>query len=85
MKQDNKESLKEQITTLRDDNKHLFVIAFALITGSFTLLLQVADGDKGVFMAAVAIVGIVGLKPAVGKFLENRDKIDQLIEKLKDL
>lgn len=81
---DTKESLKEEITTLRDDNKHLFVIGFALITGAMTMLLQVVNGNLKLFNIFAALIGLLGLFPIISKFTNNREALDKLIQKLKE-
>jgi len=35
---DTTESIREEIVTLRDDNKHLFIVLMTVFSGIFTLL-----------------------------------------------
>ena len=88
MKKDTQDSIKEEITTIRDDNRNLFVVMMATLTGSFTVLYKLLD--HLVFSPNVIIRLLIVL---FGLFLSfilfkaigiRKQQIDDLIEKLKE-
>jgi hypothetical protein len=64
---DTKESLKEEITTLRDDNKNLFVVFMATLTGIFTVLFRLLTDSKLLEVDFISIYNINALV-SIGAF-----------------
>ena len=90
MKKDTQDSIKEEITTLRDDNKNLFVVMMATLTGSFTVLYKLLDHLDNFDLNAtikllIAVCGVLLSFVLLKVISIRKQQIDELIEKLKGL
>lgn len=80
-----KEAIKEDITTLRDDIKNLFVVIMALVTGSFTLFFQIITDKLESDFSFLGILGVFLILIILYAMRKKRKKLDELIKHLKEL
>jgi len=80
-----KEAIKEDIATLRDDIKNLFVVMMALVTGSFTLFFQIITGKLDADFSFLGVLGVVLMLVILYAMRKKRKKLDDLIRHLKEL
>lgn len=80
-----KEALIEDITTIRDEIRNLFVVMMALLTGSFTIFFQVLNDELDSYFSFLGIIGILFLLVVLLIMKRKRKKLDELIKHLKEL
>jgi len=86
---DTTESIREEIVTLRDDNKHLFIVLMTVFSGIFTLLYKLFIGDKNftegaiIFSSVSILFGFIFAFLIINTILLNRNNIDLFINNLK--
>jgi LPXTG-motif cell wall-anchored protein len=80
-----KEALIEDITTIRDEIRNLFVVMMALLTGSFTIFFQVLNDELDSYFSFLGIIGILLLLVVLLIMKRKRKKLDELIKHLKEL
>ena len=79
-----KDYLLKEIDNLRDRRNQAFNIFFALVSGSIAMIVYVLTGDKPIFSLLIALSGFVVSIFAFGKVHKLNEKIDNLLQQLKE-
>ena len=79
------DKIKSQIEILRDDYRNLFMVFFAVITGSFAVIYKILTLENPLYLLLLVILGFIVASILFVKVLHIREDIKKLQDQLGDL
>jgi len=79
------DKIKSQIETLRDDYRNLFMVFFAVLTGSVAVIYKILTLTNPVYLLFLAMLGFIVASVLFVKVLHIREDIKKLQNKLGEL
>jgi hypothetical protein len=80
-----REALKEELSRYREYLRSLLIVNIAIITGSTTVVYNVANGTSSIYMLLFVGAGLIALSIFISITKDIDTKIKKLIEELKNV